>query len=53
MFKDVPFEAIDDIDLSIFIDREVISINDKLLLYLEGLVVLYKIYFIREYRRIR
>ena len=53
MFRGVSFEAIDNIDLLILIDREVIPIDNELLLYLEGLVVLYKIYFIRKYRRIR
>ena len=52
IFKGVLFEAIDNIDLSIFISREVISIDNELLLYLKELVVLCEIYAIREYRRV-
>ena len=52
MFGDVLSEAINNIGLSILISREVISIDNKLLLYLEGSVVLCRIYIIREYRRV-
>ena len=49
MFRDVPFETINNINLLILIDREVISISNKLLLYLKELIILYKIYFIYKY----